>query len=67
MEERKKMITSKNPSLVIFSNNLARYRYKQKGKFYVVDNLSNVFEVDEAEYKRLKIPVKKISNNEEEQ
>ena len=42
------------------TSNDIRYRYEEDGKYYIVDNAYNQFEVSKHEYMKLKAPIKKI-------
>ena len=43
---------------------LIAYRFAKEGKYYIVDELSNVMEVSEEEYKKLKCPIRKFRQRE---
>ena len=42
------------------SDRVVEYRYQENGKYYVVDNASNIWEINENEYMKLKCPIKKV-------
>lgn len=42
----------------------AKYRYEEEGRYYVIDDVSNQYEVAKSEYMKLTCPVKKIKRRE---
>ena len=51
------MIEIKKPYGAI-AENLITSRFEREGKFYIVDDMGNVFEISEQDYINLKCPVK---------
>lgn len=44
-----------------FADRLAQYRFTQDGKYYVVDEEYNQYQIEESEYMALKCPIRKIT------
>ena len=41
-----------------------KFRYEEEGKYYVIDEVSNQYEISKSEYMKLTCPVKKIKRRE---
>ena len=48
------------------SDNAIKYRYEEKGKYFVIDKGFNKIEIAKEEYMKLKCPIRKYKGGDEE-